>query len=432
MGDIWNIKEQYKRQMGSLWIRSNSKGNRGMFGGGYAPSYNNTVQYLTLSTLGNAADFGDLTVSRSARAVSSFTRFVCGGGNSPPGLKNEIDYFTIASTGNGADFGDLSGTRAAMGGKGNNTRGVFSGGITPSNSNIMEYISMAHMGNTVDFGNLTVARHQIGTANSPTRGISAGSSAPTDTIDYIQFATLGDATDFGDLTSSRYCGSTTSSTRGVFAGGGSSPPFSNIIDFIEIASTGDAADFGDLTSTRTGISCSAATSTRGIFAGGREPTVVDKVEYITIASAGDSVDFGDLTNSPYLPAGGSDGHGGLPEGEPRGLPLGSGRAYFGGGETPARVGEIQEIHIPTLGSVADFGDAITGYSSTKNGANSYTRAILMNRLFEDSPYVSNEIESFEMHSRGNCADFGDLSTNRREGGNLSSSTRGITGGGQDP
>ena len=106
MGNIWNIKEQYKRQMGSLWIRSNSKGNRGMFGGGYAPSYNNTVQYLTLSTLGNAADFGDLTVSRACRAVSSFTRFVCGGGNSPPGLKNEIDYFTIASTGNGADFGD--------------------------------------------------------------------------------------------------------------------------------------------------------------------------------------------------------------------------------------------------------------------------------------------------------------------------------------
>ena len=34
MGNIWNIKEQYKRQMGSLWIRSNSKGNRGMFGGG--------------------------------------------------------------------------------------------------------------------------------------------------------------------------------------------------------------------------------------------------------------------------------------------------------------------------------------------------------------------------------------------------------------
>ena len=37
-------------------------GNRGVFGGGYAtPAKVNTIDFITISTLGNAQDFGDLT-----------------------------------------------------------------------------------------------------------------------------------------------------------------------------------------------------------------------------------------------------------------------------------------------------------------------------------------------------------------------------------
>ena len=131
-GGIWRVTDVAKNLLehGTWPGVSSVPGVRGIFGAGYAPTYNNIVQYLTISTLGNAADFGDLSVTRACRAVNSFTRYVCGGGNSPPGLKNEMDYFTIASTGNAADFGDLSAGRAGACGTGNNTRGIFSGGIT--------------------------------------------------------------------------------------------------------------------------------------------------------------------------------------------------------------------------------------------------------------------------------------------------------------
>ena len=48
-----------------------------------------------------------MSVTRySASAVSNSTRAVFGGGESP--YKNDLDYVTIASTGDAADFGDLT------------------------------------------------------------------------------------------------------------------------------------------------------------------------------------------------------------------------------------------------------------------------------------------------------------------------------------
>ena len=41
--------------------------------GGYTPTEINTIQFITMSTLGNSSDFGDLTSTRRAGA---------GGGNS--------------------------------------------------------------------------------------------------------------------------------------------------------------------------------------------------------------------------------------------------------------------------------------------------------------------------------------------------------------
>ena len=55
-------------------------------------------------------DFGDLTVARetSNGGVSSQTRGVWGGGWAPG--KNTIDYVTIPTLGDAIDFGDLTGT----------------------------------------------------------------------------------------------------------------------------------------------------------------------------------------------------------------------------------------------------------------------------------------------------------------------------------
>jgi len=44
---------------------------KGLFGGGYTGVYYNVMDYVTIDTTGNATDFGDLTVERSALAGCS-------------------------------------------------------------------------------------------------------------------------------------------------------------------------------------------------------------------------------------------------------------------------------------------------------------------------------------------------------------------------
>jgi hypothetical protein len=65
----------------------------------------NVISYITIASLGNATDFGDLLAAqRDAAACSSSIRGVYGGGSGP---SNVIQYVTIATTGNATDFGDL-------------------------------------------------------------------------------------------------------------------------------------------------------------------------------------------------------------------------------------------------------------------------------------------------------------------------------------
>ena len=67
-------------------------GNRAVYGGGgifpaYGGAdagYKNTISYLTISTLGNAEDFGDLNYSAgNPRAIASSTRMLFMGGYTP-------------------------------------------------------------------------------------------------------------------------------------------------------------------------------------------------------------------------------------------------------------------------------------------------------------------------------------------------------------
>ena len=146
-------------------------GNRAVFGGGYGtPSYKTTIDYITISTLGNAISFGSATSARySSAGCSSLTRGIFAGGEtgpSPVTYSNTIDYVTIASTGNAEDFGDLSGVstgrRSYLAACSSSTRGVFGGGseisspATLSQVNTIDYITISATGNAVDFGDLSV------------------------------------------------------------------------------------------------------------------------------------------------------------------------------------------------------------------------------------------------------------------------------------
>ena len=96
-------------------VRGTCNNTRGIFFGGYrtgSPYYaENHIDYITISSNGNAIDFGDLIQARAqAGCVAHSTRAVAAGGGGDPwpgGSVNFIDYVTIQSKGNGTDFGDL-------------------------------------------------------------------------------------------------------------------------------------------------------------------------------------------------------------------------------------------------------------------------------------------------------------------------------------
>ena len=77
-----------------------------------ATVYYNAIQYITMATLGNSVDFGDMSdaVSQSSGA-SSPTRVVSMGGTKAPGDVDVIEYVQIMTTGNAVDFGNLLAAR---------------------------------------------------------------------------------------------------------------------------------------------------------------------------------------------------------------------------------------------------------------------------------------------------------------------------------
>ena len=88
-------------------------GARGLFAGGResAPAFTNKIEYITISTLGNAIDFGDLSKTRYyGAAASNQTRgFAITGYTQPANaVDSSIEYVNINSAGNAIDFGDVS------------------------------------------------------------------------------------------------------------------------------------------------------------------------------------------------------------------------------------------------------------------------------------------------------------------------------------
>ena len=140
---------------------------RGIFycGSGPLSPYNNTIQYITISTTGDAIEFGEATKTGNGNAsgASSSTRGVFAGGQfaSPYPVTNIIDYITIATTGNSADFGDLTSARTQASGMSSQTRACFAGGSTGSEINNIDYVTIASTGNASDFGDLLDARDRM-------------------------------------------------------------------------------------------------------------------------------------------------------------------------------------------------------------------------------------------------------------------------------
>ena len=296
---------------------SGGLGTRAFFGGGLDPATVSDIEYLTISTLGNAQDFGDLTGNRQRLGVcASSTRGILAGGYTGAGFDDQIQKITIASTGDATDTGgNLTGSKNRLNGCSNSTRGLFAYG-NPS-SDVIEYITISSDGNAVDFGDLSYSAEGGASLASSVRGVFLGGetpgspTTPNNTVEFVTISSTGNAQDFGDLSfNPLQAAACSSSTRGVHGGGLNPSSAVNTIEFLTIATTGNTQDFGDLTDAR-GEVASASSATRGVWYGGSDPALIAIIDYVEIASTGNAVDFGDPNNTKSSAAGSSNGHGGL-------------------------------------------------------------------------------------------------------------------------
>ena len=315
---------------------------RAVFGGGYGLSspYPNlkTLDMVNITTEGNAVDFGDLTVGRSANGMGgSATRGILAGGRFPgPGnARKDIDYVTFSSSGGANEFGDLKNEVNTSAGFSDATRAIWSGGYDGNNSpyprtTAMTYVNIASTGDSSDFGDCIERGRKDGCFSNSTRGFTVGgnnridSPSPNTSHDRIEMTiiqTTGSTVDFGEIGPDNGglltgafggFGGAASQTRGVvFSGTGSPSGARNIIEFLTLTTFGNTQNFGDmLTSGGGGGVTATGNQIRGVV---RTSSAYDGnvLEQVTIATTGNATDFGDLNTGRRMYGSVCDSHGGL-------------------------------------------------------------------------------------------------------------------------
>ena len=296
-------------------------GDRGLRFGGYdtGVDYSNVIDYWDITSAGNATDFGDLTLKRNyVASCSNVSRAVSMGGASTAGGDgtsqttsgtNIIDYVTISTTGNATDFGDLIARKNRAASESNGIRAIHGGGTAGDSgayTNTIEYVTIANTGNSTDFGDLTVTRQRLSAASNGSRIVFNGGSDSSNyynTMDYVTGDTTGNATDFGDMTQQlNNHGATGTGTgdRAIIFGGNASN-YVNVIQYFAVSATGNAADFGDCLGNDSYASA-CCNATKAQFVGGyRDGGVGDLniLQEVTMSTLGNATDFGDLTEAVY-------------------------------------------------------------------------------------------------------------------------------------
>ena len=313
---------------------------RAVFSGGYGPSSPypemNVLDMVNITTEGNAVDFGDLTVGRSANGMGgNATRGILAAGRFPgPGnARKDIDFVTFSSSGGANEFGDLINEVNTSAGFSDATRAIWSGGYDGNNSpyprtNVMTFITIATTGNSSDFGDCVERGRKDNCFSNSTRGFTCGGNNRIDSpnpntshniIEMTIIQTTGSTVSFGEfgggngLTGALNChGGAASQTRGIIFSGISSPSASrNVIEFLTLTTFGNSQDFGDmLTSGTSSGSTATGNNVRGVV----KTTSANNgnvLEQVTIATTGNATDFGDLNTGRRVYCAVCDSHGGL-------------------------------------------------------------------------------------------------------------------------
>ena len=223
-GDFWwdSSNEKLYRYINgefkelSIVAPSVNYGDRGFSFGDDGTVQPERIQYLSLTSASNAADFGDLTVggAESSACSNGTTAFRMGGHNGSGTRQNVIESWTTSTLGNSSDFGDLTSACNYCHGDSDGITGICVLGDTGSYVDTIDRFTMASAGNATDHGNLTYARAYggSGASVSSARMLNFGGYGPGgtasyhDDCDYITITTAGNAVDFGDLIeANHYC-----------------------------------------------------------------------------------------------------------------------------------------------------------------------------------------------------------------------------------
>ena len=145
---------------------------RMIIAGGYStssPTVAPSVDFISITSTGDAVQFGELH-ERSGAGFSNSVRGIIGGGYNG-GSNGGMKHISIASLGEFREFGDMSSGNRFSAGNGNaasKTRGLFVGGGTPSSpyTNIIDYVEIVSLGNAQDFGDLTIPLDDSSNLNS--------------------------------------------------------------------------------------------------------------------------------------------------------------------------------------------------------------------------------------------------------------------------
>ena len=149
---------------------------RGITMGGYdAPARVNYIDFITISTLGISADFGDLLATRSPNqgVMSNAVRGLAFGGGAPGpvgGDTNTIEFITIATLGNAQDFGDMSSNGGDRAGCASSTKAICAKGGNSSDTAV-DYVQIMSTGNGQDFGDLNQGTYESGSLSNGHGGL---------------------------------------------------------------------------------------------------------------------------------------------------------------------------------------------------------------------------------------------------------------------
>ena len=220
----------------------------------YSSTANRRLQYVTISSPGDATTFGDMVRNQSGYASWHDGTY---GYFAKNGSYNDFDYITVATEGNATQTGytlQTSFLQYESAAAGDTTRMLIAGGETNSgNTGTIQYVAMPVGATAQTFGSLYETRKGLAGTADDTYSVFGGgwTSFSRNTIDYVTTQTTGNASSFGSLSTQRNTpGALTDGIKGCWVGGYRSQQSSRVdrIDYVTIANTsGSATDFGGMT-----------------------------------------------------------------------------------------------------------------------------------------------------------------------------------------